>query len=62
MTAHAGVIGWIIDTWSPWQKGRAERAGAAVKMIFEKVIEDESVLTDEEVDMALGWLGRARGA
>ena len=42
-----------IDSQSPWQQGRIERAGGSLKEDFRDVIEDCAIVTEEDFEIAL---------
>ena len=43
----------FIDSQSPWQQGRTERAGGALKDMIRKIAEQVAIITEKDFEMAL---------
>ena len=48
-----GCLHHFIDSQSPWQQGRTERAGGSLKEDLRDVIEDCAIITEEDFEVAL---------
>ena len=48
-----GINMHVIDVRSPWQNGRTEKAGGLFKARLEKVIQEATLVTDEEIRTAI---------
>ena len=48
-----GCLHHFIDSQSPWQQGRTERAGGSLKEDLRDVIEECAIVTEEDFDIAL---------
>ena len=48
-----GINMHVIDVRSPWQNGRTEKAGGLFKERLEKVIQEATLVTDEEIRTAI---------
>ncbi len=55
-----GTLQHFIDSQSPWQQGRTERAGDSLKGNLRAVIEECAIVTDAEFDLALSAAVDAR--
>ena len=62
-TTYVGQNGCLqhpIDSQSPWQQGRTERAGGSLKEDLRDVIEECGIVTDKEFNLALSQALDAR--
>ena len=48
-----GCLHHFIDSQSPWQQGRTERAGAHLKECMRDVVEELGLVTDEDFELCL---------
>ena len=48
-----GTLHHVIDSQSPWQQGRTERAGGSLKKNLRDVIEEAAITLDNEFELAL---------
>ena len=55
-----GCLHHFIDSQSPWQQGRTERAGGSLKEDLRDVIEDCAIVTEEDFEVALSQALDAR--
>ena len=51
--AEGGCLQHFIDSQSPWQQGRTERAGGSLKEDLRDVCEQCAIVTDRDFDTAL---------
>ena len=55
-----GCLQHYIDSQSPWQQGRTERAGGSLKEDLRDIINDCAIITKDEIDVALAHAVDAR--
>ena len=58
--AESGCLQRFIDSQSPWQQGRTERAGGSLKENLRDVFSECAIVTDREFDFALTKAVNAR--
>ena len=51
--AQHGGLQHFIDSHSPWQQGRAERAGASLKEDLRDVVRECAIVTESELEIAI---------